>query len=375
MAPISLALRRQPLAAHPTPPAAQHGELAAQIGREVAQALSAAMERVEALQATGRIDRAGLAALRQDIERARRVGMIGQQLDRLAGGQLPLSPEPMNLGVMLKEAVDQRQPDFTARGLALAARLRPVAVIGDSTLTFSLLQALLDWCLEHTRGPVEVQLALKTWPETAFITCSFPCCGADEPPHAEALDTMSWRLLHQTAGTLGLPLHRTVDEAGKAALVVDFPRTLSAGGTAPTGPRPVDDTPRHARRLAPGTHVLVLAPRREVRNAVREALRPHALMIDFVTSVDEARSFCRGARPQALVYEAALGGESLERLRAELAGQPPAPAYVQISEDGKGFELRRQGAREIATVPRTTLADALPVALRFEIGRVQSYPV
>ena len=89
----------------------------------------------------------------------------------------------------------------------------------------------------------------------------------------------------------------------------------------------------------------------------------------------EARSFCRGARPQALVYEAALGGESLERLRTELAGQPPAPVYVQISEDGKGFELRRHGAREVATVPRTAMVDALPVALRFELGRAQSYPV
>jgi hypothetical protein len=52
-------------------------EIIGQIGSEVCLPLSSALERVTLLATTGKIDRAGLRALREEIERARRTGPDG----------------------------------------------------------------------------------------------------------------------------------------------------------------------------------------------------------------------------------------------------------------------------------------------------------
>ena len=72
-------------------------ELVAEIGAEIAGPLTAALERINALTTTGRIDRHGLRALRDEVETARQVGMIGQQLTRLASGRLRQSHERLQL--------------------------------------------------------------------------------------------------------------------------------------------------------------------------------------------------------------------------------------------------------------------------------------
>lgn len=62
----------------PQPDEGHWREIIGQIGTEVGLPLSAALERVTTLATTGKIDRAGLRMLREEIERARRAGMIGQ---------------------------------------------------------------------------------------------------------------------------------------------------------------------------------------------------------------------------------------------------------------------------------------------------------
>ena len=61
----------------PQPDEGHWREIIGQIGTEVGLPLSAALERVTVLATTGKIDRAGLRMLREEIERARRAGMIG----------------------------------------------------------------------------------------------------------------------------------------------------------------------------------------------------------------------------------------------------------------------------------------------------------
>src|ERR1700754_2484372 len=51
-------------------------ELVSQIGVEIAAPLTAAIERINTLTSTGKIDRQGLRALRDEVEAARQVGMI-----------------------------------------------------------------------------------------------------------------------------------------------------------------------------------------------------------------------------------------------------------------------------------------------------------
>ena len=58
--------------------------LVAQIGAEIAAPLTAALERINTLTSTGKIDRQGLRELRHEVELARQAGMAGQQLSRYA---------------------------------------------------------------------------------------------------------------------------------------------------------------------------------------------------------------------------------------------------------------------------------------------------
>ncbi len=358
--------------------------LIAQLGSEVASTLSSALERVATLAATGRIDRDGLRALRDEIDLARRAGIMGQQVVRLNNGRVQLAREQLDLTGLLREALLQRSREIDARGIEVRQVCAAAEVMSDATLLFSLLQTLLDWTFEHAVSRIDLKLAIKSWPAHARLAVGFAHRQPDEvdssapstAPEGEArLNTMSWRLLQQTALVLGLVVQRK-DTPGTTELVFEFPETLAArlpgldSMNASADPA-VASSAAHAHNSQPlaGRHVIVLAARREVRNVVREALRPMGLMVDFVASVDEAREFCADGLPHAMIYEAALAGERFERLRNEMLAEVPTLPFIRIAEQGKAFEVLNLGGRQFASVGRDAIIEALPAALMFELSR------
>jgi hypothetical protein len=376
----------------PAPPAASDSPaapaLAAQLGAEVAHVLSSAIERLNAFATTGRIDREGLRALRDEIEFARRIGIMAQQVERLASGRVPVAPERFELAALLREALQQRQREVEARGIEVRQTLRPVTVKTDTTLAFSLLQTILDWSFAHARGRIDLTLGTRTWPAHGLLTCSFATTPADEfvsgmmplEAAAEGVETLPWRLLRQTAQALSLIVERR-DHGGRSTLTIEFPCTVgeslesaedapdTIAGSLAEANEPGDDADLLNSRPLAGSHVLVLAARRELRGLVREALRPMGLMVDYVSSIDEAREFCRGGMPHAIVYEGALGGERFERLRSELVAEVPRLAFIRIAEQGKAIEVLNVAGRELSSVGRDALMESLPSALMFELAR------
>jgi hypothetical protein len=354
-------------------------DLVAQLGSEVAGTLSAALERVNALATTGRIDGLSLRALRDEIEMARRIGIMGQQVSRYASGRVRISSETLDIGALLEEALHQRAPEIEARGLEVRRHVQPAEVLVDAALCVSLLQALLDWAFEHARSPIDVSIdpsvgQIHARPAHARVGCSFAhAAGGDAraitPAVAPRLDTMAWRLLAQTAATLGLLLTRS-ERAGRTTAMIEFPRRAGEpmeGVSAIELDGPVESA-EHQRSLV-GNHVLVVAARREVRHLVRDALHATGMLVDFVTSVDDAREFCRGGLPHAVVHEAVLGGRSFEHLRTELLQAAPTLAFVQISEENHAFEVHRAAGREHVSVGRAFIAESLPAALVYELAR------
>ena len=180
---------------------------------------------------------------------------------------------------------------------------------------------------------------------------------------------MSWRLLQQTAAVLGLMLDRD-DPPGKTELQLEFPETL-APRIKPSGTTDYLEavSPTLSLNLLAGSHVLVLAARREVRDVVREALRPLSLVLDFAGTVDEVQAQCAEAMPDAVVYEASLGGQRFERVRSELLAVSPRLAFVQIAEQGKAVQVLNQGGRQFTSVGRDAIIESLPEALKFELAR------
>ncbi len=348
-------------------------QLIGAVGGEIAMPLTAALERIQVLTATGRIDRASLRALREEVEAARQAGMAAQHLARFASGHMRQSHERLPLADTVQTMLGYRARETQARGVTLKPALKPVDVIVDASLLFSLLNTLLDWALVNARSPVEFSIDMKNWPRCRLL-CAFATLPADHL-HADlalpaaGLDSLAWRLVEQIVWSMGLTLARQY-EARRVVVAIEFPRTANDElegassleldhGLAIAG---------HSKPLA-GSHVLVVASRREMRVRVRDAIRHMGLIVDLVASIDEAADFCRDGLPHAIVVEGTLRGERLKQLRAEIRAEAPDFVFIEIAEDGASFEMSDTGNDRMARVGRDAVERALPSVLMFELSK------
>lgn len=344
-------------------------ELLAQVGEEVSVPLTEALECVNALCASGRIDRQTAVELRDHLERARRSGLAGQQLARYARGRVRAQPETVPLTQLLKDVLVQRSRDFHARGLAVRTSFVETRVLADAAIVFAMVNSLIDWCVEQSRGAVDLRLELGGWPIQARLRVRFMHVTAGAPGQwAHTSCTLAWRLVEQGARVLELPLRRE-DQGVETEVHLVFPRTVPShpqsgasheedlAGAAPTNSRPLA-----------GSHVMVVASRREVRQQVRESLVHMGLILDFVPSLAEAQEFCRGGVPHAVIYEGVLGGQRFDAFRDALRAEVPTLVFIEIVEDGDRLE-RPTPAGAVARVGRRALRAGLPYALKTELSK------
>jgi hypothetical protein len=351
-------------------------ELVSQLGAEIAAPLTAALERIHVLTATGKIDRAGLRALRDEVEQARQAGMIGQQLTRFASGRVRQSHEVLQLEEVLKSVLALRSRETQARGIALKPQLKSARVIVDGSLLFSLLNTTLDWALANAHTHIEFTIDFKTWPVHARLSCRFAHRPADQPDDLSVttslpprLDSLGWRLMEQTAWTMGLVVDRK-DVGGITTLVLEFPKTAGdeMEGLSATEIDDASSQSGNSKALA-GSHVLVVASRREVRVLIRDALRNMSMLVDFVGSVDEAVSFCKEGLPHAIIVESIQKGGRFASFREEILGEVPDFVFIEILEQGSTFEMSGTNGASMARIGRDVVASSLPAALMFELSR------
>jgi len=313
---------------------------------KIAAPLTAALERINTLTSTGRIDRKGLRDLRLEVESARQAGMIGQQLTRFASGRLRQSHERLQLAEVVNGVLAHRGRETQARGIVLKPSLKSVEVIVDASLLFSLLNSMLDWSLANAHSQVDLAIDTKQWPAHARLHCRFanrPHDGLDAAVTAHGLDSLSWRLLEQTAWTMGLVVERN-DNDGITALVLEFPRTVS-NEIEGVSALEINDgfAPSSNSQPLAGSHVLVVASRREMRVQIRDALRNMSLIVDFVNSVDEAVSFCRDGLPHAVIIESIQSGGAIRGLPRR---HHRRSARLRLHRDHRRrFDLRDVGLR------------------------------
>src|ERR1700743_2683935 len=286
----------------PEPDEAHWREIIGQIGTEVGLPLSAALERVTVLATTGKIDRAGLRMLREEIERARRAGMIGQQLARFASGRIRQTPEQISVTQMLREVLLQRGREATARQIEISQALKPAEVVADATLLYALMQAVVDWSLDLARKNLEFKIEIKAWPPYARLSARFSHGSSDASDRLTpvgtplpSLDSMSWRLVQQISWTLDLVLERTVSRS-ETPLTIEFPRTVhdEIEGVSVVEIDQGFGVSENSKPLA-GSHVLVVAGSRDMRPLIKESIRQMGRVVDFVNSVEEAEEFFRDA--------------------------------------------------------------------------------
>ena len=349
--------------------------LLAQLGGEVARTLSSALERVTKLATHPQMDRDVLRVLREEIDLARRAGIRGQQLVRLGSGEVRMVRERVDLSALLREAWTLRQREFKSRGIEVRpTAIEDVTMAGDSAMLFSLIETLFDWVAEHARARVVFKLEAQHG--RARLTLGFLRRRADGVStldlgagHDPALSTLSWRLLKQSAHVLGLKLRRR-DSTDRCEMRLSFPEADAMGSSTMQGVE-AEDVLARALGAQPlgGHHIVVLCASPEIRSLVRDALQPTGSMVDFVSSVDEARHLFEAALPHAVVYETALGDDHFERLRGDLLAEVSSLAFIAIAEAGRAFELLEANGHPYASVGCDGLMESLPAALLFELSR------
>ena len=349
--------------------------LVSEMGAEIAAPLTAALERINTLTSTGRIDKQGLRALREEVEAARQIGMVGQQLTRFASGRLRQSHERLQLADVLNGTLAHRARETQARGINVKPLLKPAEVIVDASLLFSLLNTTIDWALANAQSQIDFAIDIKTWPAHARLTCRFAHRPVDDLADGaraiapRGLDSLGWRLLEQTAWTMGLVVERK-DESHMTLLTLEFPRTVN-NEIEGVSALEINDgfSPSTNSQPLVGSHVLVISARREMRVLIRDALRNMSLIVDFVNSVDEATAFCREGLPHAVVIESIQAGARFEHFREEILAEVPDFVFIEIVEEGAAFEMSGFSGSTMARVGRDVLASSLPSALLFELSK------
>lgn len=368
----------------PVPGLADDGELArwqdllAQVGRELAEPLTAALERVTTFSTTGRIDRQGLKALRDEIDRARQAGLLCQQMARLASGRIRQSHERVHLTHTLQSVLAYRARELQNHGIQLTQALHPAEVRLDASMLFAMLNALIDWWMPLAHGAVSLEVSMGTWPEHARLLCRVCHHPSDQPARRSdgdqtgdwGLNNLHWQLFDQTARTLGLVVRRQAD-ATHVHVTVDFPCTVTARLEALSHEASPDDFADsiNSKPLA-GSHVLVMSQRRDLRVQVRECLKSMGLVLDFVGSVAEAVAFCREGLPHALVFESALRTPRFEHLMADIRREVPEFVFIEVLDEGRTFEIAAVSDTGMARIGRDAILSGLPSALVYELTRV-----
>lgn len=370
------------------PSRAQWTEIVQQLGAEIAGPLSAALERINHLVNTGQIDRQSLRALRESVTQAREAGMVGQQLARLASGRLQLSRERMHLTQILRSVLAQRSRETQARGIQIRQVLKSVEVMTDGSLLFALLNALIDWAISSTHSSIDLRLDLSSWPAKARLVCRFAHWPLDLINDARvagvpvALNSLAWRLVEQTAITMGvLPLRE--DEAGITVLTLEFPHTLGEEldgnkGAAEAGlTMELDREIRRDRGYLPssnskplaGSHVLIISEQGELRTQIQNSVQHMGLIIDVVGSVSEATQFCLEGLPHAIVFAQSMRSPEFEMLHIDLMREVPHFCFIEVLATPHLTQLSTATADGLARISRAHLMDALPSMLMFELSK------
>ena len=351
-------------------------ELVAQVGRELAEPLTAALERVNALMSTGRIDRAGLKSLLSEMDRARQAGIWCQQISRLSSGRARQSHERVHLTNTVQSVLAHRARELQGRGVQVVQTMAPVEVLADAPMLFSLLNGLVDWWLACAHGTIELRVDIKPWPAHGQLDVRLnhrPADLSDGLQRGEfpaAVNGLTWHLIDQIAQSMGLKLERQV-EAVSLSLSLEFPHTINPL----LAPDPVDEpdqgfaTSLNSKPLA-GSHILVVAARRDLRLLVREAVKSMGLIVDFVSSVGEATQFCREALPHAIIFESSLRGQRLDQLVAGIRQEVPDFVLLEVLDEGSAFDISTISPTGVARVGREAILTSLPSALVYELARV-----
>jgi len=293
------------------------------------------------------------------------LALIDDMLDlaSIEAGRMRLSPEPVSLHEVVREAVTLTTPLAADHGVLLHALDCPATlhVRADRTRLMQVLLNLLSNAVKFNRSGGDVQLRARADRAHRWVELDIIDCGAGlSADQQRSLFQPFNRLGAETSGVagtgLGLTISRQLVEAMGGRIEL---RSTPAIGTCVTLALPLVAAPGVSRAPravasttpAPGRPLRVLYVEDNPINVllVREALARHATRFELEVAVDGEQGLAalEAARPDLVLLDINLPGmsghEVLDRLRADprFADLP----CVAVSADAMPDEIERARQR------------------------------
>ena len=294
---------------------------------------------------------------------ARQVGHLAQIVDdlldvtRLTRGAIRLRKERLDLGRLIRVAVDDHLPVVQQAGLALDTELpdTPVWVLGDDVRLAQVVNNLLENAVKFTPRGGRVRVRLSADGGSARLVVRDTGAGIDAELLPLLFDVFSQadRSLHRTGGGLGLGLAIVKSLAelhgGTVTAASEGPGQGAEFTVAiPTVEEPAALSPADGVGPKPGRHlrVLIVEDNRDAADSLRMLLEllGHETRVSY-TGTDGLKAASEW-RPDIILSDIGLPGLDGFGVARALRGNPLMARTRLIAITGYGSDDDRRRARE-----------------------------
>ena len=343
--------------------------LVGQFGAELAEPINTMHNIVQDFNQSRHMSHAQMAQLVASVETALKVTRQSQQIARLAEGQLRQSHERLHLDQLLHQTLAEQSLALKARGIEIHRNIKPVEIIIDPGLLSSLIETALTWgCSQGKR--VVVSLGIKNWPEHGILAIKASNPPGSPAPSAQA-DTLAWQLLVLTAQVMGVTLEREVTANGEAMLLMEFARTVKQfeGVTSFEMDVSGDSSFHNGTKPMAGMRILLITNDAMVRAEVERAGRLLGLLVDRVSSVEQAQRYVQLGMPNLVIIDQELNDDSFGRLQNDITSTNPNLGFIEIADESNTFEISSWMSDSMTRVSRDVMRAQLPSVLTLELAR------
>lgn len=277
-------------------------------------------------------------------------------VSRISNGKIELRKEPIELAVLVDEAVETSRPHIEAAGLQLALRLptEPITINADRVRIGQVIANLLNNAAKYT--PSGGQVWLTAWQHEGEAILSVRDSGIGIPPEmlGRVFDLFAQvdGAIQRSQGGLGIGLtlaksliqmHGGRIEARSEGLGKgsEFVMVLPVAALSPLASPPTAPSKTHRPDL-PKRHILVVDDMRDAGYVLSKLLEALGQQVSLVQTAEAALQYARREAPEVIISDIGMpdinGYELARRLRQESG----LAEVVLVALSGYGQQADRQ---------------------------------
>ncbi|WP_143969348.1 hypothetical protein [Tepidimonas fonticaldi] len=328
----------------------------------------------------GRLTEAEYRILALPAQRLKQCGVHAQQIVRLQSGQVRQSHEKIDLAYVVESVLQERREALALQGITVRRQFRPVELLIDPTVAYSLVQAMLEWAVQQGSRlelSVEPRVPDDTVPATAepgpprgWLAVDVLLDGPRVPESVYA-DGVLWLLAQQLASTDGgIALQRQV-EPGRVRLTAQFRRTVGqVRATDATGHD--SGAPSTVFKTIGDSYAVVCSADAPTRLRALDVVKKLGIAADGVASAAQALAALAARDIHLLVLDEAHLPADAAQLADTLAQRRPGIAVVRLVGDTQpGTDQDAAGEHhEAPRIPLEALDARLGPAVMFSLSKV-----